>query len=280
MRDLGIAYPVALDNNYAIWQGFNNQYWPAHYFIDAQGHIRGHHFGEGNYAESEQIIRDVLTEAGYSRSAAGRGCAPRGSPVRRLAQDSSRDESPETYHRRRRAPQNFASPGGWCRIACRTTAALAALDLNQWALRGPWTVDAEQAAARCAAGRIVFRFHARDLHLVLGPGRRQAGPLPRAARRRRPRREPGDGRRCERPRRGRSRAAVSIDPAIRSRCRHMYSHRISGRQCRRLFVYFRVNTTMSKRPTSQNRHPLAPRQSSRRTLLAACLGLIPAGLVR
>jgi len=64
VRDLGISYPVALDNNYAIWQAFNNQYWPAHYFIDAQGQIRGHHFGEGDYADSEQLIRQLLSESG------------------------------------------------------------------------------------------------------------------------------------------------------------------------------------------------------------------------
>ena len=173
IRDLGITYPVALDDNYAIWQGFNNQYWPAHYFIDAAGHIRGHHFGEGNYQVSEQTIRVLLTAAGYkdlppagTESAQALGAQALG--VQAPA-DEAHDESPETYIGSARA-QNFRSPGGLLQDHLKDYAAPASLDLNQWALAGSWRVDPEKAVLHTAPGSIVYRFHARDLHLVLGPG--------------------------------------------------------------------------------------------------------------
>ncbi len=166
--DLGITYPVALDNNYAIWQGFNNQYWPAHYFIDSTGQIRGHHFGEGDYAESEQWIRQLLTQAGYTNlPPAGIGSAA-GSGVQAAA-DEAHDQSPETYLGYRRA-QSFSSPGGLAQDQPRAYTVPPALGLNQWALGGTWTVDPEKAVLGSASGRIVYRFYARDLHLVLGPG--------------------------------------------------------------------------------------------------------------
>jgi cytochrome c biogenesis protein CcdA/thiol-disulfide isomerase/thioredoxin len=168
VADLKITYPVALDNDYAIWQAFNNQYWPAHYFIDATGHIRAHHFGEGNYDESEQIIRTLLTEAGQS------GLPPPGmggaKPVGiEAAPDEAHDQSPETYVGYRRA-DNFASPGGFAQDQAHLYSAPAALKLNQWALSGSWNVDPEKAVLGASGGKIEFRFYARDLHLVLGPG--------------------------------------------------------------------------------------------------------------
>src|SRR5277367_4769638 len=143
VADLKIAYPVALDNNYAVWQAFNNQYWPAHYFIDANGQIRAHHFGEGNYDESEQTIRKLLTEAGNT------GLPPPGlgsmKPVGiEAAADEAHDQSPETYVGYRRAA-NFASPGGFAQDQGHGYAAPASLKLNQWALDGSWNVDAEKA---------------------------------------------------------------------------------------------------------------------------------------
>jgi cytochrome c biogenesis protein CcdA/thiol-disulfide isomerase/thioredoxin len=168
VADLKITYPVALDNDYAIWQAFNNQYWPAHYFSDATGRIRAHHFGEGNYDESEQIIRKLLVEAGQTDlpppgmggvKAAGVQAPP----------DESHDQSPETYVGFRRA-ENFASPGGFAQDQAHRYAAPAALKLNQWALSGSWSVDPEKAVLDAVQGKIVFRFYARDLHLVLGPG--------------------------------------------------------------------------------------------------------------
>jgi cytochrome c biogenesis protein CcdA/thiol-disulfide isomerase/thioredoxin len=168
VRDLGITYPVALDDNYAIWQAFNNQYWPAHYFIDAAGHIRSHHFGEGNYQESEQTIRVLLTEAGYQDLPPAGMDSAQATGVQAAA-DEAHDESPETYIGSARA-QNFRSPGGMVQDHLKDYAAPAFLNLNQWALTGPWIVDAEKAVLHTGPGSIVYRFHARDLHLVLGPG--------------------------------------------------------------------------------------------------------------
>jgi cytochrome c biogenesis protein CcdA/thiol-disulfide isomerase/thioredoxin len=168
VSQLGVTYPVALDNNYAIWQAFNNQYWPAHYFIDAAGHIRSHHFGEGNYEESEQTIRQLLAQGGYTNLpppgmesfvAVGLQAPP----------DEAHDQSPETYIGYARA-QNFRSPGGLIHDQLQTYVAPPSLDLNQWALGGTWLVDNEKAASSKGSGKIVFRFYARDLHLVLGPG--------------------------------------------------------------------------------------------------------------
>jgi cytochrome c biogenesis protein CcdA/thiol-disulfide isomerase/thioredoxin len=168
VADLKIAYPVALDNDYAIWQAFNNQYWPAHYFIDATGHIRAHHFGEGNYDESEQTIRTLLTEAGQSElPPPGMGGAK--AVGVQAPPDEAHDQSPETYVGYRRA-DNFASPGGFAQDQAHVYSAPVALKLNQWALGGSWNVDPEKAVLGASGGKIEFRFYARDLHLVLGPG--------------------------------------------------------------------------------------------------------------
>ena len=168
VADLKIAYPVALDNDYAIWQAFNNQYWPAHYFIDAAGRVRAHHFGEGNYDESEQIIRKLLSEAGQKDlPPPGMGAEK---PVGVQAPpDEAHDQSPETYVGYRRA-ENFQSPGGFAQDQLHAYSDPAALKLNQWALGGSWNVDPEKAVLGAVPGKIVFRFYARDLHLVLGPG--------------------------------------------------------------------------------------------------------------
>ncbi len=162
---LGITYPVALDNNYSIWKAFNNHYGPAHYFIDAQGRIRGHHFGEGDYAGSEQLIRQLLSEAGAAHLTDAAD-AIHGSGVQAAASASVVD-SPETYLGYARAA-NFASVGGLLRDTPGSYAAPDRLQLNQWALSGAWRVDGEKAVATAAGAAIVFRFHARDLHLVLG----------------------------------------------------------------------------------------------------------------
>ena len=167
VRDLGITYPVALDNNYAIWQAFNNRYWPAHYFVDGMGRIRGHHFGEGNYEESERTLRQLLAEAGVERLPAAT------LDITNEGVEAPPDErnvgSPETYVGYERA-EKFASPGGAAHDQAKSYTAPASLELNQWALSGNWRVESEKAVAITANGTIVFRFHARDLHLVLGPG--------------------------------------------------------------------------------------------------------------
>ena len=167
VRDLGITYPVAVDNNYAIWRAMNNQYWPAHYFIDAQGKVRYHHFGEGEYAKSEQVIQQLLAEAGNKQVAADMVKAD-ASGVQ-LAGDEADVASPETYLGYERA-QNFASAGGAQADRASTYAAPLQPALNQWGLDGNWNIGPEHATLGKAAGKIVFRFHARDLHLVLGPG--------------------------------------------------------------------------------------------------------------
>jgi cytochrome c biogenesis protein CcdA/thiol-disulfide isomerase/thioredoxin len=168
VADLKVTYPVALDNDYAIWQAFNNQYWPAHYFIDATGRIRGHHFGEGNYDESEQTLRKLLTDAGQT-DLPPPGLGPAKAVGVQAPPDEAHDQSPETYVGYRRA-ENFASPGGFSQDQLHAYSAPAALKLNQWALNGSWNVDPEKAVLGAAPGKIEFRFFARDLHLVLGPG--------------------------------------------------------------------------------------------------------------
>jgi cytochrome c biogenesis protein CcdA/thiol-disulfide isomerase/thioredoxin len=168
VKDLGIAYPVAMDDDYAIWQAFNNQYWPAHYFIDAAGRIRAHHFGEGDYEGSEQIIRRLLAEAGQTDLPAA-GVALVKAAGAEVAPDEAHDESPETYVGYRRAA-NFASPGGFVQDQEHGYSIPNDLKLNQWALGGSWMDSDEKAALHAAHGKISFRFLARDLHLVMGPG--------------------------------------------------------------------------------------------------------------
>ncbi len=165
VADLKIGYPVAIDNDYAIWRAFGNQYWPAHYFIDAEGRLRHHHFGEGDYAESEHVIQQLLAEAGKSVSTDVVAVNASGAEAEA---DTSNVGSPETYVGYDRA-ENFISPGGAVEDA-RHVYAAAAPRLNEWALSGDWTIGKEDALLNEKGGSIVYRFHARDLHLVLGPG--------------------------------------------------------------------------------------------------------------
>lgn len=166
VRELGVDYPLALDNDYAIWQGFDNQYWPAHYFIDAQGQIRHHHFGEGGYAQSEDVIRRLLAEAGYKDLPGGYVSAD-GQGVEATASNGMQ-RSPETYVGYERA-ENFAG-GAQAHDQSHTYQVPPQLQPDQWALDGQWTVGAERAVLDRAGGRIIYRFQGRDLHLVLGPG--------------------------------------------------------------------------------------------------------------
>jgi len=166
VQDLGITYPVAMDNNYRIWRNFNNEYWPAHYFIDATGHVRYHHFGEGGYDESEQWIRSLLEEANHKPlPGAATNIAATGTEA---APDSTDTKSPETYVGYERA-QNFATPGGLDHNKPHLYQSPADLKLNQWAFDGNWQDAAQIATALTPSSAILFRFHARDLHLVLGP---------------------------------------------------------------------------------------------------------------
>jgi cytochrome c biogenesis protein CcdA/thiol-disulfide isomerase/thioredoxin len=168
VAELGITYPVALDNNYAIWQGFDNRFWPAHYVIDGLGRIRAHHFGEGDYERSEQIIRQLLTEAGITNLPASGSGVTAATGVQAAADDADM-RSAETYVGYGRA-QNFNSESTLLPDAPKTYAAPGTLALNQWALTGSWIVHKNEIVLVHAPGAIVFRFHARDLHLVVGPG--------------------------------------------------------------------------------------------------------------
>jgi cytochrome c biogenesis protein CcdA/thiol-disulfide isomerase/thioredoxin len=163
--DLKLSYPIAIDNDYAIWRAFDNEYWPAHYFIDAQGRIRHHHFGEGDYDGSERVIQQLLAEAGRSASAAD--LIKVDASGAEAAADMKDVQSPETYIGYNRA-ENFASPGG-ATPDTRHGYAAPTPRLNEWGLAGDWTVGPERASLDEKDGAIVYRFHARDLHLVLGP---------------------------------------------------------------------------------------------------------------
>ncbi|HEU5439702.1 MAG TPA: thioredoxin family protein [Ktedonobacterales bacterium] len=170
-KDMRIAYPIAIDNDFAIWHGFSNHYWPALYLFDAQGDIRYHHFGEGEYVRSETMIQRLLAEAGVGGTShdlvavAGRGVEAEA--------DWGSLKSPEAYLGNERA-EHFASPGGAAVGQPHVYAAPAQLRRNQWALAGNWTVGAQAAMLNTANGRIAYRFHARDLHLVMGPATRGA----------------------------------------------------------------------------------------------------------
>jgi len=164
VADLGIQYPVALDNNLVVWTALKNNYWPAHYFFDAQGRQRYHHFGEGNYSESEMVIRQLLAEAGSAPKAGG--MAKASALGAEAAAAIGNIGSPETYIGYARADR-FVSPGGQARDVAKTYRA-APLQLNDWGLEGNWTIGRQNGKLNSAPGAITYRFHARDLHLVLG----------------------------------------------------------------------------------------------------------------
>ena len=166
VADLGIRYPVALDNDFKLWRAFKNNYWPAHYFIDAQGRVRYHHFGEGKYAESERVIRQLLTEAGHPPSAELAGAAATQASEMGAAFDKL--NSRETYIGYSRADR-FKSAGGLLKDRAKVYSAPPTLELNQWALGGRWTAGPQAARLDASGGQIVYRFHARDVHLVLAP---------------------------------------------------------------------------------------------------------------
>jgi cytochrome c biogenesis protein CcdA/thiol-disulfide isomerase/thioredoxin len=168
VRDLKITYPVAIDSDYKIWRAFNNEYWPAHYFIDGKGRIRYHHFGEGEYDESERVIQQLLKENGATPLSTG-VMDVTGAGVEAAA-DNRNVGSPETYVGYMRA-ENFASAEPIARDSRKTYSPQPRLSLNQWALGGAWNVGAESAVLQSVPGKIGFRFHARDLHLVLGPSK-------------------------------------------------------------------------------------------------------------
>jgi cytochrome c biogenesis protein CcdA/thiol-disulfide isomerase/thioredoxin len=163
VQDLGVRYPVALDNQYRLWNALKNQYWPAHYFVDAEGRVRYFHHGEGEYAMSERVIRQLLAEAGHAPAG---GMAEASASGAEAAAAFAEIGSPETYIGYYRADR-FASPGGLLRDKPKTYAG-APLALNQWSLEGTWIDNRQSARSLQPGAKLSFRFHARDLHLVLG----------------------------------------------------------------------------------------------------------------
>jgi thiol-disulfide isomerase/thioredoxin len=166
VKDLRVDYPVAIDSDYAIWNAFDNHYWPAFYFVDAQGQIRHHRFGEGEYEMSEMILQRLLTEAGSS--GIGQDLVAVDARGVEAAADWASLRSPENYLGAERT-QNFALFPGAGLDTRHVYAAPTRLALNHWALTGAWTVQRQDTVLHQAGGRILYRFHARDLHLVMGP---------------------------------------------------------------------------------------------------------------
>jgi thiol-disulfide isomerase/thioredoxin len=171
VSQMGIAYPVAVDSDYAVWRAFDNNYWPAVYVADAQGRIRFHHFGEGEYERTERVIQQLLAEAGASGiENALVTIDPRGTEV---AADWSNQKSPESYvgSEKRENFESSTAPGGAAGKP-HVYAVPARLPLNHWGLAGEWTVGSETAIVERPKARIAYRFHARDVNLVMGSGRR------------------------------------------------------------------------------------------------------------
>jgi hypothetical protein len=166
VADMGVSYPVAVDNDYAVWEAFANHYWPALYFVDAEGRIRHHQFGEGRYEESELVLQQLLGEAG-ARGFGGEPVAV-DAPGIEAAADWANLESAENYLGYERS-DDFASPGGAVFDRRATYAVPDRLRLGHWALGGTWTVGGGGVVLDEPGGRIAYRFHARDLHLVMGP---------------------------------------------------------------------------------------------------------------
>jgi thiol-disulfide isomerase/thioredoxin len=166
VKDMKVEYPIAIDNDYAIWYAFDNHYWPALYLVDAQGHIRAHHFGEGAYEQSEMMIQQLLAEAGIG-----------GIDDELVSVDASGVEAPADWDSLRSAEnyvgyertEHFVSPGGAVLDQRHLYALPTRFSLNHWALAGEWTMEREATVLNMVNGRIAYRFHARDLHLVMGP---------------------------------------------------------------------------------------------------------------
>ena len=175
LRETRVDYPIAVDNDYAVWEAFANHYWPALYFIDAEGRIRHHHFGEGDYERSESVIQLLLAEAGLDDDgqeyvSVDAQAAPRRRPTGTACCLPRRTSDT-------RATMDFASPGGLVPDEPRMYEAPQKLRRNHWSLSGDWTAGAEAVALNEAGGRIAFDVHARDVHLVMGPQTREA-PVP------------------------------------------------------------------------------------------------------
>jgi thiol-disulfide isomerase/thioredoxin len=164
VQDMRVGYPIAIDSDYAVWRAFGNHYWPALYFADAQGRIRHHYFGEGEYQRSEMIIQQLLVEAGFETSYDMVSVDALGVEA---PADWATLRSPENYTGYGRT-ENFASPAGVLPDKPGSYTIPTELRLNHWALSGDWTMKEEATRLNTANGQIAYRFHARDLNLVMG----------------------------------------------------------------------------------------------------------------
>jgi thiol-disulfide isomerase/thioredoxin len=171
-KQLHVPYPVLIDSNHAVWRSFENQYWPATYVVDGQGRIRFHQFGEGRYEETERAIQQLLADQGTKNVDHGL-LAPVFQGAEAQADWRSLG-SPENYLGLGRT-SGFASPGGMKRNKPATYVATAKLHLNEWALSGSWTASSEAVTLSSAPGRIIYRFHSRDVHMVMGARTSQPG---------------------------------------------------------------------------------------------------------
>jgi hypothetical protein len=165
LEEMGVGYPIAVDNDYAVWRAFDNNYWPALYFADAEGRIRHHHYGEDDYENSERVIQQLLTQAGATGVDGGLVSVDAGGVYAPADWDTL--GSPETYVGYARAA-GFASDGGLARDRSHFYEEPPKLDLNSWSLSGDWTVGAQPTVLDKPGGRITHRFHARDVNLVMG----------------------------------------------------------------------------------------------------------------
>ena len=168
VSDLKVAFPVPIDSDHAIWSAFRNEYWPADYFIDRNGRIRYHHFGEGEYDKSERVIQELLRENGGAVANNGPVSITAGGVEAPPSEDV---QSPETYAGYGRT-ERFVSPERLAHDSRKTYSPPRMLALNQWGLAGSWNASAERSALQAAPGKVVFRFHARDLHMVLGAAKK------------------------------------------------------------------------------------------------------------
>jgi thiol-disulfide isomerase/thioredoxin len=170
-KAMRIGYPIAIDSDSVIWRAFHNDYWPALYFVDAQGGIRHHEFGEGRYDQSEMIIQALLRDAGATRI--GDELVSPDTRGPEVAADWATLKSPENYTGYRQA-EGFASPGGASYDKAQSYSVPPQLPLNHWALSGDWTITARTAVPNHAGGTLAYRFHARDLNCVIAPGQSPA----------------------------------------------------------------------------------------------------------
>ena len=168
VQQMRVEYPVVIDNDYSIWRAFRNQYWPALYLLDPRGRTRHKQFGEGEYTRSEQAIQRELSQTGVAT--VGNGIVSADGSGFEAAADWNNLRTPETYLGYQRS-ENFASPNAAVLNQRRAYAASGRLGLNQWSLAGEWTMGTEATVLHKASGQIAFRFHARDVHLVMGPSR-------------------------------------------------------------------------------------------------------------